>query len=583
MIRWPFSARSDRAFKLPPRHVRAWYCYAFAAEVFAACAMAIFLPITLEHMARDVGFVSPELLRPCSEVIAGSSEDELLVCKARIMGVWIDTASFSMYVKSVAVALQALCIISVGPLADSPYWRKQLLVTFALLGAISGILFLALPSSSSSSGLVPLFAALLTIVGNIAYAVANVCSNAFLPTLAKEDEAVRAARKSMSVAHDGHERDDAGVDDGPIVAARSSLERVISSISTAELAHPPSPPPSPHSHYDALLSSTTSRLSSIGTAIGFFSGVSVLALLLIPVMTFQGSTAGLKVAIALSGLWWGIFLIPASLGLPGGEKEREVGGTRIGWIGQGWKRVGRMVRLKEIRAIPNLYMFLLAWIFLSDGMTSPRIQIIPLTISGFHTTTYVAILYASSTLHLSSAKVILIGILVQLTAVISSVVAPRIQNRLRYGNLQLLLGIVLLAEALPLYACLGLILPWGGLRSEGEMYVAAVWFGMLYGPFNSYSRAVFAELIPPGHESSFFSLFALTDKSASFLGPLIVGIIADLTGNIRLGFLFLLIMLAVPIPVLIRVDMTRGREEARTWAERKQGEETEGLLQAEEG
>lgn len=25
--------------ELPPRHVRAWYCYAFAAEVFAACAM----------------------------------------------------------------------------------------------------------------------------------------------------------------------------------------------------------------------------------------------------------------------------------------------------------------------------------------------------------------------------------------------------------------------------------------------------------------------------------------------------------------------------------------------------------------
>jgi hypothetical protein len=43
-------------------------------------------------------------------------------------------------------------------------------------------------------------------------------------------------------------------------------------------------------------------------------------------------------------------------------------------------------------------------------------------------------------------------------------------------------------------------------------------------------------------------------------------------------------MLAVPIPVLVRVSTENGREEARTWAERKQGEETEGLLQqAEEG
>lgn len=56
-----------------------------------------------------------------------------------------------------------------------------------------------------------------------------------------------------------------------------------------------------------------------------------------------------------------------------------------------------------------------------------------------------------------------------------------------------------------------------------------------------------------GQESSYFSLFALTDKSASFLGPFIVGVIADVTGNIRLGFLFLLVMLLIPVPVLMRL------------------------------
>jgi UMF1 family MFS transporter len=81
-----------------------------------------------------------------------------------------------------------------------------------------------------------------------------------------------------------------------------------------------------------------------------------------------------------------------------------------------------------------------------------------------------------------------------------------------------------------------------------------------------------------GHESSFFSLFALTDKSASFLGPLVVGLIADMTGNIRLGFLFLLLMLALPIPVLMRVSMPAGRAEAKVWAERRQREESQGLL-----
>ena len=57
-------------------------------------------------------------------------------------------------------------------------------------------------------------------------------------------------------------------------------------------------------------------------------------------------------------------------------------------------------------------------------------------------------------------------------------------------------------------------------------------------------------------------MFALTDKSASFVGPAVVGLISDLTGNIRNGFIFLLIMLAVPVPVLLRVRTQKGREQA---------------------
>ncbi len=37
------------------------------------------------------------------------------------------------------------------------------------------------------------------------------------------------------------------------------------------------------------------------------------------------------------------------------------------WLGRTYARVGRMVRWSEIKALPNLYTFLLAWIFLSDG------------------------------------------------------------------------------------------------------------------------------------------------------------------------------------------------------------------------
>jgi hypothetical protein len=100
-------------------------------------------------------------------------------------------------------------------------------------------------------------------------------------------------------------------------------------------------------------------------------------------------------------------------------------------------------------------------------------------ITGFHTTTYTAILYASSTLKMSPSKIIIIGVLVQLAAVISSILAPKVQKRLSISNQRLLLWVILLAEIIPIYACIGLVLPFGGLRTEGEMYVAATWFGLV--------------------------------------------------------------------------------------------------------
>ncbi|ADV23204.1 UMF1 family MFS transporter [Cryptococcus gattii Ru294] len=478
-----------------------------------------------------------------------------------------------MYVKSIAVACQAICIISIGPLADSAYWRKRLLLTFAYSGSLSGILFLLLPSSPYAW--TPIVAALLNIVGNATYATSIVCSNAFLPGLAKEDVDVQKAweeaapEDSQEALGDVNEDDEeesrriVNTEDEATHLLPDRLIPAIRAISTQDLAlsDPLTKSVEPFSakkHYESLLSLTTSRLSSTGTAIGFFSGVSVLTLLLVPVMALGGSTFSMRLAIGLSGVWWALFSVPTWMGLPGGAPGQE-SDFNASQVKEAWLKIGRMIAPKQMRQLPNLYIFLLAWIFLSDG---------------FHTTTYAAILYASSVLSMSAPKIIVIGILVQLSAVISSILIPRIQRHLSTSsskpvtNYKVLFVGVVAAALIPVYTSAGLVLPFGGLRSEGEMYFLAVWFGLVFGPFLSYSRAVYAELIPPGHESTFFSLFSFTDKSASFIGPATVGLISDLTGNIRYGFLFLLAMLVVPIPVLGRVKVEQGRREAVEWTER---------------
>lgn len=197
---------------------------------------------------------------------------------------------------------------------------------------------------------------MLTIAGNVAYATSIVCSNAFLPGLAREDEEVLAAA------------------DGRRGSLEEEVVRLLDPATRASLDQDLGPP-SPHqestsTHHAKVLSLSTSRLSSTGTALGFLSGLLMLIALVIPVTILQGSTASLQLAIGLTGAWWAIFTIPAWIGLPAGEREQQAEKGGKHWLIQAWSTVGRMMRWSEMKSLPNLYTFLLAWIFLSDGSTS---------------------------------------------------------------------------------------------------------------------------------------------------------------------------------------------------------------------
>ena len=110
----------------------------------------------------------------------------------------------------------------------------------------------------------------------------------------------------------------------------------------------------------------------------------------------------------------------------------------------------------------------------------------------------------------------------------------------------------------------------GGLTAPEEMFGLAVIFGSVYGAFQGYARAFYAELIPRGEEARWYGLFSITDKSSSFLGPLVVGVIADLTGNIRYAFLFLVAMIWIAVPILWSVDAEKGRIDARNYVYREE-------------
>ena len=83
------------------------------------------------------------------------------------------------------------------------------------------------------------------------------------------------------------------------------------------------------------------------------------------------------------------------------------------------------------------------------------------------------------------------------------------------AHVRVLILLIIAASVILLYGVIGLFAPRGtrwGLRVPVEIFVLAVYFGGLYGAFQSYARVLYAEIIPPGEEARWYGLFCIMDK-----------------------------------------------------------------------
>ncbi|KZT56223.1 MFS general substrate transporter [Calocera cornea HHB12733] len=464
-------------------------------------------------------------------------------CVVRVGWAWVDTASFSLYVFSTSVAIQALTVISMGGLADHPSQRKPLLLTFAALGSLSATLFLLLPSLSPVWPL----CALLAILANVCFGASIVALNAYLPGLARDSPEARAAQQD---AEEVLKRQPEMEEDDVVEQGAAALR-----------------------NWQQTVSRTTARISARGIALGYGAGILALLLLLIPVTLLGGTTFSLRLCVGLSGIWWATFTLPAGLWLPGASatpspsgKPRARQWSTLREIGSAWAQLFRLLHPSNIRKLRHTFLFLAAWFLLSDAFT---------TISS------TAILFGKTSLHMPATALMLVAVLAPSAGVAGALTCNTLQHRFGWTNKRVLLFLVLAVLAVPIYGCMGFFLPTLGLKTAGEMYALAVYYGAIMGAFQGYARAVFSELIPRGEEARWFGLYSITDKSSSFLGPLIVGVIADRTGNIRYAFWFLAGMVLCAVPLLGAMGMERGREDAERYA-RERKDPVEVLGEAEE-
>jgi UMF1 family MFS transporter len=577
------------------RELRGFYMYGWAAEVFVVCGIGSFIPVTLEQLARENGVLLADRSTPCKATMPvvnpslSSSTSALHTlfkpgpekgqCVVYILGVEINTASFAMYTFSISVLIQALLIVSMSGAADHGRFRKTFLLYFAFVGSIATMLFLPIVPKLYILG------AFLAIVANTCFGASFVLLNSFLPLLVRFHPTVKYADTSAAtsfVDRDDEvetEEDDERGGETPTqenvirgahyanqLAEREGLFDEVADATTALLPHtPPSadltiPRPKTKNASSVELALAT-KISSYGIAIGYIAALIVQTLGILVVIAFKSSNFGLRFVLFIIGAWWFLFTLPTARWLrprPGPPlhiaAQTSNFRTALAYFTYSWKSLARTVT--HARHLKDVLLFLAAWFLLSDSIA---------TVSG------TAVLFAKTTLGMPYAMLALINVIATVFGVLGAFLWSRLSSFFHLSPTQTILLCILLFETIPIYGLLGYIpavqrLGFLGLQQQWEMYPLGAVYGFVLGGLSSYCRALFGELIPPGYEAAFYALYAITDKGSSVFGPAIVGAITDAYGEIRPAFWFLAILVGLPFPIMLLVDVERGRTEGAALA-----------------
>jgi UMF1 family MFS transporter len=100
------------------------------------------------------------------------------------------------------------------------------------------------------------------------------------------------------------------------------------------------------------------------------------------------------------------------------------------------------------------------------------------------------------------------------------------------------------------------------LKSALEFWILGGLVGLVLGGSQAISRSLYGQLIPRARPAEFFGFFTISAKFASIFGPLIFGLITDLSQNPRNAIVSVILFFAVGMIMLSRVDVNRGRIKA---------------------
>jgi UMF1 family MFS transporter len=471
--------------------LRGFYSFGIATEIYSYMALAVFFPIILDSMTTSVANLS----HPCNSSERG--------CTVPVFGLRISTTALVFYATAIAVFLQFIVYMSLGALADYGIYRKTLMLAFGYSTCIIGFCMLFVVDIQQWW-----MAYLIFIGSSVSFGASYVFYYSYVPILTRNHPKLL---KQMEVPTE---------DNTFTTALLNNDSRNFGKASEA----------------------IANEISSKGFGFAFLSALILFAIFVVLSLVLGElhgfpKTYGLHVCISLSCVWGAVILYFYTNRLvksrPGPPLPNDINVIQFS--------CGRLLHtLWNLKRLPELLKFLIAWFFYSDGFT---------TISSC------AILFAQSQLGASTSELVIAAFSTLIAAVIGAFLWPIIQQRLLWTTRQVLILQSSLYCILPIYGLFS-------FHTTAELFVLAACHGFLVAATQSSCRVFFGELLPVGSEAEFFAVYELTDKGSAWLGPLIIGLLQTSTGDLRNAFWLILIFFLLPICLFATISEDKGKSQA---------------------
>jgi UMF1 family MFS transporter len=101
------------------------------------------------------------------------------------------------------------------------------------------------------------------------------------------------------------------------------------------------------------------------------------------------------------------------------------------------------------------------------------------------------------------------------------------------------------------------------VRTATHFYILAFMVAMVLGGTQALSRSLYGAMVPKSQSAEFFGFFSTSSKFAGILGPLLFGVVSQVTGGSRLSIVSLVIFFIAGGFLLTRVDEQEGIRAAR--------------------